>query len=405
MSFSRVVVGAAAAALLACGEPAPLADAESPSARLRAAIARSEATLLGSDYAKSSPDARRASEAYLAGLVASAWDLAGAATLLETPSLRSQDGLGGFPGLYNPDNLYQSALLDPHGSYRITGRRGTHLQLVLQVVDAYPVITLGQSRAVIDLDALGVAPGEPFELWLGGAERPGRWFPLAEDAKALFVRQTFADWERETPSELRLERLDRPPLAAPASRLALAADYLESATDLWTGSLLLRLKLVPDNDLSAPAPTRDGLPGQLSSIGHFALGPGEALLVRVPASAARYQAIQIGDPWFVTPDWVRHLVSLNRSQSRADADGQLRYVISPTDPGVPNWIDTAGNSEGYVFLRWQGIAGELRSAQAPSAERVKLADLRASLPPDTPHVDAAERAQQLAARRNPPGRR
>jgi hypothetical protein len=27
-------------------------------------------------------------------------------------------------------------------------------------------------------------------------------------------------------------------------------------------------------------------------------------------------------------------------------------VISPVDPGVPNWIDTGGRREGYMIVRW-----------------------------------------------------
>ena len=106
-----------------------------------------------------------------------------------------------------------------------------------------------------------------------------------------------------------------------------------------------------------------------------------------------------------TPDCVRHQVSLNQVQARADADGKLRYVVSASDPGVPNWLDTAGNSSGFVFLRWQGLPGPFGDADAPSAELVKLTDLRAKLPTDTPIVDATARAEQLAARRHAPLRR
>ena len=168
---------------------------------------------------------------------------------------------------------------------------------------------------------------------------------------------------------------------------------------------MLRMKLVPVNELRAPAPTRDGLAGQYSVLARFELAPDEALLITSPVSAASYQGIQLGDPWFATPDWARRQVSLNRSQARADADGKLRYVVSASDPGVPNWLDTGGFATGYVFMRWQGLAGTLGEAEAPAAEVVKLAELRASLPADTPVLDAAARARQLAARRVTPMRK
>jgi hypothetical protein len=264
---------------------------------------------------------------------------------------------------------------------------------------------LGQSRGVIDVDTLGVAPGQDFELFLGGAERAGHWFPLADDARTLVVRMTFADWAAETPSELRIERLDDAREAAPESRFARAAEYLEETLELWTGTFMLRMKLVPVNELRAPAPTRDGLVGQYSTLARFELAPDEALLITSSVSGAKYQGIQLGDPWFATPDWTRRQVSLNLAQARADADGRLRYVISASDPGVPNWLDTGADATGYVFMRWQGLAAPLGAADAPSAEVVKLSALRAALPADTPRVDSAARLRQLAARRVTPMRK
>jgi hypothetical protein len=390
---------------LACAEPAPLADAESPSAVWRAALARSEAEVFASDYARSSPVARRAAEEYAAGLAGSAWRLAEDEAVLEAPSFDRNDAIAALPGLFNPDNHYQSALLEPGGSYRITGRRGTHLQLLLQVLDAYPLAVLGASRLVIDVDALGVAPGDDFELWLGGAERPGAWYPLAEDARALIVRMTFADWESETPSTLRIDRLDAARPAPHGPFFARAAGYLDQMTALWTGTFMLRVRLAPLNDLTDPAPTRDGLVGQLSSAGRFELAEDEGLLVTASRGQAKYLGIQVGDPFLVTPDWIRHAVSLNHRQARADADGRIRVVVAQRDPGVPNWLDTAGHPQGFVFLRWQGVAAPLAAEEAPSAELVKLAALREKLPPETPVVDAEARARQLAGRRFAPVRK
>jgi hypothetical protein len=49
----RFVLLLASLVPLACAEPAPLADAESPSAVWRADLARSEAGVFASDYARS----------------------------------------------------------------------------------------------------------------------------------------------------------------------------------------------------------------------------------------------------------------------------------------------------------------------------------------------------------------
>ena len=35
-----------------------------------------------------------------------------------------------------------------------------------------------------------------------------------------------------------------------------------------------------------------------------------------------------------------------------ESDGSVRLVISATDPGHPNWIDTGGHTIGTMFFRW-----------------------------------------------------
>ena len=37
-----------------------------------------------------------------------------------------------------------------------------------------------------------------------------------------------------------------------------------------------------------------------------------------------------------------------------EADGSVRFVIAHRDPGVPNWLDTAGHDVGTVGVRWVG---------------------------------------------------
>ena len=43
--------------------------------------------------------------------------------------------------------------------------------------------------------------------------------------------------------------------------------------------------------------------------------------------------------------------SLNGHQASIDEDGMLRVVIAHEDPGIANWLDTAGHSAGPIILR------------------------------------------------------
>jgi len=69
---------------------------------------------------------------------------------------------------------------------------------------------------------------------------------------------------------------------------------------------------------------------------------------------------------------------------------------------VPNWLDTAGYSEGSLFARWTYCK------QYPTeldARLVKLSTLRAVLPVSTPLVSTTEREQVIEMRQSAISRR
>ncbi len=73
-----------------------------------------------------------------------------------------------------------------------------------------------------------------------------------------------------------------------------------------------------------------------------------------------------------TYDYAHRQVSLNRAQTKVDADGSFRIVIAHRDPGVPNWLDTEGLPFGMVFWRYFLPESEI---DTPQAKVVKLSDL------------------------------
>src|SRR6185503_4633502 len=128
----------------------------------------------------------------------------------------------------------------------------------------------------------------------------------------------------------------------------------------------------------------------------FELADGEGLLVeaRLP-EGADYFSWSLTDRMLVTLDWTHAQTSLNRSQGVVDADGVLRAVVSATDPGVANWMDTTGYRTGVVQCR------EIGSVEVPelTAQVVPLTSLRNHLPPGTAWVTPEERASALLTRR------
>jgi hypothetical protein len=119
------------------------------------------------------------------------------------------------------------------------------------------------------------------------------------------------------------------------------------------------------------------------------------LEAEVPQSCVYWSTILTND-LFETTDWYNHQSSLNGTQAIVDSDGVFRAVISEKDPGVPNWLDTAGYRSGSIQGRWNGCSEQ----PVPSVRKVAFADLRRLLPQDTKLITPAERDKNIRDRRS-----
>jgi hypothetical protein len=134
--------------------------------------------------------------------------------------------------------------------------------------------------------------------------------------------------------------------------------------------------------------------------GVFELEPDEALVVesRIPVPP-RYIGFHLANLWGESLDYANHVSSLNGWQAERDPDGALRFVVAHRDPGVPNWVDTTGQREGFMAARWAYTEKPPRELW-PSirAERVPFAAVRAHLPPGVRSVSPEERREQIRIR-------
>ena len=130
--------------------------------------------------------------------------------------------------------------------------------------------------------------------------------------------------------------------------------------------------------------------------GLFDLKLDEALILETKLpEKCRYWNFQLDDEFWGSGDWMNRQTSLNGFSARVDADGGFRVVISAQDPGVPNWLDTAGHQRGGMMGRWNTCS----SAPLPTAQVVKVTDVRTYLPADTPTVSADARDAAIRLRR------
>lgn len=309
----------------------------------------------------------------------------------------------------NPDAIYRVGFIDGAGSYELAGRfdmarRAAQLVVELDRGDlARPADMmkpnpthpdLGVQVALLTDRDLAIAPDGSFRLTIGPGKNGPQHVTTEAGPVTIGLREMLSDW-RQRPAAMTLRRLDAgPALAGPGDlqRRARAdlADYIRfwaKFPDWWMGGL--------QPNAHKPPAVRAGGWGAVSGL-RFALRDEEALVVTTTRGGAGYTGFQLIDPWMIAPDARRFQCCLNLSQVRPNADGSFTYVISPSDPGVANWLDTAGLHDGFGIVRWQalppGATGEglLRDFRVVSLAEVEKMDL--------PRVSPEQRGKQVAAR-------
>jgi hypothetical protein len=315
-------------------------------------------------------------------------------------------------GQPNADTVYRVARITPGGTYRLRGRRGTLRMFKISQVS--PNLGeggtnskhVGAANKDADANVLSVDHEGRFDVLLSPV-RPagysGDWWQLDTSANRLLLRMVSSDWNKEVDPTISIERVDLPvnrprPAAAeleqrlrrlPAATGSIALLFVDHVQGLRQQGYINTLKIFDTSQLG-------GLAGQFYYEGAYELRDDEALIVEAKAPAkCVYRSMILTNELYETTDWYNNQSSLNDSQANADADGVLRIVVSARDPGVPNWLDTAGYTQGLMQGRWTGCD----SQPIPTVRKVLAADVRKSLPPQTRTIAPDERQRLIRERR------
>jgi hypothetical protein len=302
-------------------------------------------------------------------------------------------------GSPNPDTVYRRAPVDDTATYRLTGERGTTWQVTIM-----PFTEMMQGFTPFDLSDVARGPDGRFDVLIS-RERPdgyeGDWWPLEPGTTSLWIRSVADRWGEERDPRIAITRLDagartRPDGEATRTQLAALGIMVERIVEYGMRHVD---ELVEQGYVNAMKTVDYGasgaMPLQHYHEGVFQLADDEALLVEAHLpDGADYYSWSLTDRMLVTLDWTHAQTSLNRSQGVVDDDGVLRVVVSATDPGIANWMDTTGYQTGVVQCR------EIGSVEVPelTARVVLLSELDEHLPADTARVTSEERAAALLAR-------
>ena len=157
-----------------------------------------------------------------------------------------------------------------------------------------------------------------------------------------------------------------------AGSLSVNPPWPSDPTLNWTSTFKARPNEIHPTDPSLLA-FAQGDPNTLYHNGYFELAEDEALEVELDPPPCAYWNLQVANHWLESLDYLDYCTNFNHATAEPEADGKVRIVIARSDPGVRNWIDTAGHSRGCISMRW--IKAEHDSLA--STRVLKLAELQA----------------------------
>ncbi len=286
-------------------------------------------------------------------------------------------------GADNPDNLYLSARIDGKNEYRVSGTRGSVAALNFATKSGGYANKDGRmdGTGFIDAHAMQFAADGSFELVLSQQRQPGNWLPMQADSNQLLVRQTFLDRRLEKPAQIRIERIGAAAQPAPLDpahlqeQLQRAAGFVDNTARIfadWAQGYRAQPNRLPPAD-QAVCQAAGGDPNIFYYHGYWQLEDDQALIIdiaRIPG--CDFWNLQINNYWMESLDYRYHRIHVNKHSATVNADGSVRIVLARSDPGVPNWLETAGHRLGTMCMRWIGASENVH----PTPRVVKLADLQ-----------------------------
>lgn len=240
-------------------------------------------------------------------------------------------------------------------------------------------------------------------------------------ASQVMLRELFCDWENEDLLDLFIYRNDllgRPipeynPEAA-ATQLRKVGEITRNQVHFWNEFYAVVCeaygkiqgegeRFMPRNDFNKPnaasLATAGGMATNVYCGGMFDLAPDEALIVELNQPVEPiYLGFHLGNLWGESLEFASHQSSLNGVQGHRDPDNIYRYVIAHNDPGIANWVDTTGQPEGYMSVRWAYPEKPMDNLPWATAKKVRFDEILQHMPADTKRVTPEERRQQIAIR-------
>jgi len=309
----------------------------------------------------------------------------------------------------NADNVYRHASISHRHRYRIRGNMNACEDFILTLRRGFMHQQVWGTLKEIRASDLGIKPGQDFEILLGGDGAEQGWYPIPAETKTASIREYYYDWREAEPAMFTIECLDpgepgRITAGEVVGQFELAASLVDDSLEYWRKYMDASCAAYPVNTFSPVNPNTPWGKGPTTAKGlakaryghcYYDLAPDEALYVELPAPQADYWSFQLYNiPWFQLSDFRDRLCGANHHQAHLSGDGKLRLVVSATDPGMPNWLDSGPRRKGLLTYRCFYPKVE---PDTPVTRKIPAKQVRSLFPADEPAIDAAARAEQVKA--------
>ena len=272
-------------------------------------------------------------------------------------------------GADNPDCVYLQSWINDRDTYKISGNRGTAKMFNIALQGAWtgslhepfgdkPIDNMFGEELETEWDG-------GFVLWISPEFHPGNWIQSQPGTRKIFYRQYFDSWD-EVPASYRIERIgdsDEPPPALEPTWLLesfeRAGQFVVDTVKDWPNVLWKRhgnyeivnafVRYGQASD--APHEAADARRGRVIQQMHWNIERDEALVIEFESDPDWFWQFGECTVFGASLDFRYRQVSLTSGTSLVDPDGKTRIVVSHSDPGFANWLDTQEHIRGWLLFR------------------------------------------------------
>lgn len=287
-------------------------------------------------------------------------------------------------GADNPDNFYQNAQISGEYEYRIKGKRNSVDYIGFFTQNGNYGTTGGIAPCgKLEGRDLKINSDDTFEIIVSKEKKGENWLKMEDETSLLIVRQTFFDRDREEPAEVEIMNMDGRKHPEPLTPEQID-EGLKTASMFIAGAPMLFSRWVKGfrkhtNQLPQFDPAASNAAGGDRDIiyyhSHWKLEQDEVLFIEVKPPECENWNFQLNNQWMESLDYRYHRISINKSSAEVKPDGTIQVAVAHQDPGMANWIDTSGHTEGTMCWRWYRLSEGAKPVE-PGCKVLKLNEIK-----------------------------